>query len=303
MPFPTLIFLNHKITNITNTIKLGRKEGGVDLTHKKLSCNMEKASASASKKKLSKRKKRASITVEAVFCIQLFFYAAVCLIWMLEIRAVQSAVKCGMQQAGKEAAEKLFEIPIIVPAELEADIVNSIGVDRLDRSTVSGGGSGIDCNGSYINPVSKIIELKVKYKVRLPFPVFAVPPIECQESMRIKAWTGYEKQGFSGGSDRTIVYVTDTGVVYHRDYHCTYLEPSLRMVSGESLEALRSADGSRYQACERCMRGMQGGGSVYITTYGDRYHSTLSCSSLKRRIYAVPIADVKGKGACSKCGR
>ncbi len=302
MPFPTFIFLNHKITNFTNIIKLARKEGGVDLTHKKLSCNMEKASASASKKGQDKREKKASVTVEAVFCIPLFFYAAVCLIWMLEIRAVQSAVKCGMQEAGKEAAAELSEIPIIVPAELEADIVNSIGQDRLERSTVSGGSSGIDCNGSYINPANGIMELRAEYKVRLPFPVFAVPPIECKESMRIKAWTGYEKQGFSEAGDRTIVYVTETGVVYHRDYHCTYLEPSLRMVSGESLEALRNADGGRYHACERCMRGMQEGGCVYITTYGDRYHSTLSCSSLKRKIYAVPIADVKGKGACSKCG-
>lgn len=298
MPFPTFIFLNHKITNNTNVTKFIRREGGVDLTHKKLSCNMEKASVSASGKK-----KRASITVEAVFCIPLFFYAAVCLIWMLEIRAVQSAVKCGLQEAGKKAAAELFEIPIIVPAELEADIINAIGKERLARSMISGGGSGIECKGSYVNPMSGIMELRVQYKVRLPFPIFAIPLISCQESMRIKAWTGYEKQGFSGGNDRTVVYVTETGVVYHKDYHCTYLEPSLRIVSGESLEALRNAGGGKYHACERCMGGAQSVGSVYITTYGERYHSTLSCSGLKRKIYAVPITEIKGKGACSKCGR
>ena len=99
------------------------------------------------------------------------------------------------------------------------------------------------------------------------------------------------------------MYVPETGVVYHKDYHCTYLEPSLRIVSGESLEALRNAGGGKYHACERCMGGAQSVGSVYITTYGERYHSTLSCSGLKRKIYAVPITEIKGKGACSKCGR
>ncbi|MCQ2507536.1 MAG: pilus assembly protein, partial [Dorea sp.] len=42
---------------------------------------------------------------------------------------------------------------------------------------------------------------------------------------------------------------------------------------------------------------------VYVTDYGDRYHSSLSCSGLKRTVYSVPKSEAIGKGACSKCAK
>lgn len=296
MPFPIFIYLNHKITNnkITNcqsVINTCRKEGRIYLIREIISCNVEKASVSA------------SVTVEAVFCIPLFFYAAVCLIWMLEIRAIQSAVKCGLQEAGKKMAVELYEMPVLIPAKLEADIINSIGSSRLERSLVAGGSGGIHCEKSYVIPGSGVMELKVNYQIKLPFPIFAIPALKYQESMRIKGWTGYSRQGFAETEDRTIVYITETGVVYHKDYHCTYLEPSVHMVPAGNLQALRNENGGKYHACELCAAKAAGSGGVYITDYGNRYHSTLGCSGLKRKIYAVPIADAKGKGACSKCGK
>jgi len=117
--------------------------------------------------------------------------------------------------------------------------------------------------------------------------------------MKIKTWTGYEKSGFGTSEDET-VYVTATGMVYHRDYHCTYLDLSIHMVSKEELEGLRNDSGGKYYPCEHCGGGW---GGVYITDSGDRYHGSLSCSALKRTVYAVPLSEAAGKGACSKCGQ
>ena len=97
------------------------------------------------------------------------------------------------------------------------------------------------------------------------------------------------------------VYVTETGLVYHRDYHCTHLELSIHMVLQSEIESLRNEGGGKYHPCQHCMKGA--GGGVYITDTGDRYHSSLSCSGLKRTIYAVPLSEVAGKGACSRCGK
>lgn len=90
--------------------------------------------------------------------------------------------------------------------------------------------------------------------------------------------------------------------MYHKDYHCKYLDLSIHMVSAAELETLRNESGGKYYPCERCGQKPQGWG-VYITNTGNRYHTSISCSGLKRKIYAVPISETTGKEACSKCGR
>lgn len=51
------------------------------------------------------------------------------------------------------------------------------------------------------------------------------------------------------------------------------------------------------------MGGKEDAVGLYITETGNKYHSSLDCSGLKRHIDAVPITEVGGMGACSKCTR
>ena len=138
--------------------------------------------------------------------------------------------------------------------------------------------------------------------MRIPVPGFSIAPISYKETMRIKAWTGYEAGGF-GEEDDQIVYVTDTGVVYHKDAHCTHLDLSIHAAASSELNSLRNESGGKYHACEKCVHGSSMGGNVYITNQGDRYHNSLTCSGLKRTVYTARISEVPGKRACSKCGR
>ncbi len=241
---------------------------------------------------------KGSVTVEAAMAVPIFFFAVICLFYLMEITAVQTAVRCGLQYAGKEAAQEGYIKKAISPAEIESDVVNAIGAGRLERSIVVGGSGGIDCSGSKMSARTGIAELQAVYHVRVPVPMFGIPPITYKEHMRVKTWSGYERGGLA--EDNETVYITETGVVYHKDYHCTYLDLSIRMVPASQIETLRNKSGGKYHACERCKNG---GGGVYITNYGDRYHSSLSCSGLKRTVYAVPLSEAVGKGACSKCGR
>lgn len=251
-----------------------------------------RASVSASKK--------GSITVEAAMAVPIFFLAVVSLLYLMEIMAIQTSIRSGLQYAGKQAAKDAAVVTVIMPSHIESDVIHAVGPERLERSIVVGGSGGISCNRSRMSAKTGIGELVVTYKVRLPIPMFRIQPIEYQEKMRIKAWTGYEKTGFEMNDDTT-VYITETGLVYHKDYLCTHLDLSIRMVAASELNSLRNVGGGKYYPCEHCMR--NGGGSVYITDTGDRYHGSLSCSGLKRTIYAVPLSEVIGKGACSRCGR
>ena len=49
-------------------------------------------------------------------------------------------------------------------------------------------------------------------------------------------------------------------------------------------------------------KGALGQSMVYITDYGDRWHSSLSCSGLKRSIYMIRKTKATDKRMCKKCG-
>lgn len=243
---------------------------------------------------------KGSITVEASMAVPLFFFAILCLFYLMEIMSIQTAVRSGLQSAGKILAEQGYDQKMLLSSKVESDVVSAIGADRLQRSIVEGGSGGVDCSGSNISARTGIAQLKAVYKIRVPVPFFVVPPITYEETMKVKTWCGYEKSGMESPDSET-VYITETGVVYHRDYHCTHLQLSIHMVQTSQLDELRNESGGKYHPCEHC--GSINSGSVYITDHGDRYHSSLSCSGLKRTIYAVPLSEAVGKGECSKCGR
>lgn len=244
--------------------------------------------------------RKGSITVEAALAVPVFFMAIISLFYLMEISVIRTNIRAGLQSAGKQVMQEACVLTAIVPSRLERDIVGEIGAERLDRSMIVDGSAGLHCEDSYLSLVNGIGRLTVRYRVRVPIPVFGISPVSYEESVRIKAWTGYEKEFFGAGGEDT-VYITETGIVYHRDYHCTHLELSIRMVPGADVETLRNQSGGKYYPCEHCGYGTAGG--VYITNNGDRFHCSLSCSGLKRTIYAVPISEAAGKGACSRCGR
>ena len=243
---------------------------------------------------------KGSMTVEAAMTVPLFFLAVVSLLYLLEGMAIQTAIRSGLQYAGKKAAEDSAFASVLSPTSIENDVIHAIGAERLERSIVVGGSTGIECGRSKMSMQTGIGDIEAVYHIRIPVPVFRVPSIERKEKMRIKAWNGYEKAGFGTEQEET-VYVTETGIVYHKDYHCTHLELSIRMISRSEVGKIRNQSGGMYHSCEYCGKKMKD--AVYITETGNRYHSSLSCSGLKRTVYAVPLSEVVGKGVCSRCGQ
>lgn len=241
-----------------------------------------------------------SMTVEAAMAVPIFFLAVLCMLYLIEMMAVQTAVRSGLQYAGKRMAQECSVQPFMQVKKIETDVVDGIGADRLERSIVKDGSGGIDCSRSQMSAKTGIANLRAEYQIYVPVPMFSLPVIRCAVEMKVKAWTGYEKEGF-GESKGDTVYITDTGIVYHRDYHCAYLDLTIRSISGGELEHLRNKSGEKYHSCEHCHPELAG--TVFITDYGNRYHGSVLCSGLKRTVYAVPVSEAAGKGACSKCGK
>ena len=242
-----------------------------------------------------------SMTVEAALTIPLFLFAILCLVYLLEIHAIQTTVRMAAHTAAKEVAQQMAVVPELETYLFRNNLIRVAGADRLDRSIIVGGSSGIQCWRTQLQATDQL-EVCVEYQVKVPFPFFQIPTVSCQETFRVKCWTGYQK----GGSDSLeeggnhIVYVTENGSVYHTDYECTHLQLSVQFVPADSVAGLRNESGGKYHTCDRCISvALQGG--YYITDYGDKYHGSINCSGLKRTVYAVEKESVEGKGGCSKC--
>ena len=244
--------------------------------------------------------RRASVTVESALTIPIFFLAIVSMLYMMEVMSIRTNIKSALDCAAGPIRSEAYTGLMFGSSKLEKDIVSAIGEERLNRSIVVGGSEGIECTSSILSSISGVHRLKVKYQVKLPFPVFRSRPVSMEESILVKGWVGYSGRGFS--SQSKTVYVTENGSVYHLDYHCTYLHPTIQAVQYKKVPELRNESGAKYYPCEHCMK-HEAGGMVFITNHGTRYHSSLTCSDMKRTIYSIPIEEAVGKGVCSKCGK
>ena len=115
-------------------------------------------------------------------------------------------------------------------------------------------------------------------------------------------WIGYDLTGEAavGQEEEEMVFITAHGSVYHISRNCVYLNPTVESVPVSQAVSLKNISGKTYTACQSC------GGKglwVYITEDGERYHSSIGCSGLKRTVDCVTkkYAEKMGRHGCSKC--
>jgi len=243
---------------------------------------------------------KGSITVEAAIVIPMFFLAILCLACVLEMMSMRLLMRTALCNAGRDISQQAYSVPMTTGYGVKERIVNDVGEERIEHSLIKGGVSGISCNRTTYDEATAIFDLVLSYQMQVPFPIPALPAVRCEEELRVKGWTGYTKKETGEDADTT-VYVTKTGTVYHKDMFCKYLVSSVRTITWEELEEKRNLSGGKYYACEVCGKTADNTGRIYITDYGDRYHVSIGCNSLKRVVYAVPYKEVSEREGCSKC--
>lgn len=209
--------------------------------------------------------RKASLAVETALVLPLFFLGMVALISFMDIYKLQTEHLLSLCAKTKEAG-------------MYAYVLDGKGPEKITLPDVY----------SY-TPVGGVISL---------------PKVWMYNTVTVHPWTGAGEDPFPQKEEQSerMVYVTESGRVYHGDPGCRYLNTSLNQVPGSAVQSMRNSSGERYSACEICSRGQGPAGSVYITGSGNRYHNLESCSGLKRTVKLVKESDIHGMKACSSCG-
>lgn len=262
----------------------------------------------------------ASMTLEASIALPLFIFFFVNIIAAIDIIRVQSEMEATLHQVGSEISLLAYDLregeTVVSPEGEDLRLVSTGAInayayyqikkelgDKLDNSPVVDEISVTNMLSSKVMAGDDIIDIVIDYRVHPIISLIGFRSFLVESRYYGHAWTGYD---LSHGRDceenaEEMVYVTEYGSVYHRDIGCRYLNPSLQSVPFEQVGKLRNNDRSKYYPCQDCGQGVTGG-NVFITDYGERYHTRVNCPGIKRKIYTIPISEVGGKAPCSGCG-
>ncbi len=262
----------------------------------------------------------ASMTLEAAIVLPVFIFFFVNIMSAIEVIRIQSELEAALHQTGSDLMQIGYDLNAgesVLGVEDEnilklakgsalglyfASEVKKRLSGSISKNVVNGGIDGLSFASSSVMRKDDIIDIVVDYKVHPIFSLAGFTSFPVESRFYGRAFTGYDKDhGLSGGeSDEQLVYVTAHGTVYHSTSKCRYLNPSISSVRYEGLSGMRNEDGSKYYPCEYCGK-KSGGGNVFITPYGEKYHTKVDCPGLKRTIYTIPISEVGGRGPCSGC--
>ncbi len=261
---------------------------------------------------------QASMTVEASLLLPLFLLLFMNLLSAIEVYRIHSSVAASLWERGREEMVGVYlreqaAEAVMAPGESGGEklqmllgsfagqlrIINNLNTYPVWEKIVAGGKAGFGVSEKIEEDGT--VRIDCGYRVH---PLFAslTPVTKMLENHYCgHAWVGYIYSGQENEQGECYVYITETGTVYHKNRGCSYLNPSIRQVQAREIESLRNNGGAAYYACLLC--GSSGpGGVYYITDYGTCYHTSISCSGLKRTIYEVKLSEAGGRGACSKCG-
>lgn len=260
--------------------------------------------------------KAGSLTLEAAFIIPLFLLAMMSVLSFVQVLLIQMRLMTPIENAAREMAQYVYlqeksigeEVFDSLPGQLVSGgisiatarkkIVDAVGEQWLEDSGIVDGKAGLSFLFSKIPDEENVVDVVVHYRVQLKGCFVDIPAIPITQRCCVRGWVGKEPN--KEETSAQMVYITDSGTVYHKSLGCRHLQLSIQQVYLEDVASLRNLSGGKYYPCESCKN--PAGLVVYITDTGNRYHSTLSCKGIKRGIRKVTIKEAATRTACKRCG-
>ena len=280
-----------------------------------------------------RRRYPGSLTVEASLAVPLFLYAVYTFWIFFSILTLQLHIQSAADQIAGQLAQQSYLVAawqhgtedgkdrsqlegmsdgislsgILKDAAWKtyaaSELKKKVGEDFLNQTYVISGAGGLSVMKSTWDLYGDL-DLRIDYKIAFPILLGFRAKIPLTQHSLHRSWTGCQSNASGGGEEggaEALVYVTETGTVFHRDINCYHLNLKIREVSASSVGGERNQNGGKYYPCERCAMAVAPVGRVFIAKSGDRYHTTRECSGLKRTVRSVPESQA-GLRPCSNCG-
>lgn len=245
-------------------------------------------------------KANGSYTLEAMIVLPVFLTLMLMFLFYFRVLMVQQEVGNSLLKTARELSVAAYEYENAGASMPSAKLyyMKHSKKDAMTKRYVQGGIYGVRLNSSKLT--GKEIHLEAKYDIIFPISLLGKRKIPSSQKVICRKWTGASQSDLESEED-PFVYITPTGVAYHKKADCTYLKPSIRSVQGASIPQLRNYDGGKYYACKRCTKGGKPSGLLYVSNYGSRYHKNPDCTEIKRMIWVVKRSKVGDRHACKKC--
>ncbi len=181
------------------------------------------------------------------------------------------------------------------------EVISYVGKEYLEESPLTYGMDGLQFWESNIVSQNDDVELIVTYNVSPFNELIGFKPFRMANRYYCHIWKGYRIPGTADNEEEgEVVYVAESGVVYHQDRNCTHLLLSVHQVTFQEALRGRNMQGSRYSECEKCSQGRLQE-QVYITNEGYRYHCDKNCPGLKRTVFTIIKKDAGKYKPCKRC--
>lgn len=277
--------------------------------------------------RICSKKLRASLTLEASAVVPLFLLFSIAFMSFLTLMYLQINLQINMEETARSMGKKAYILHQISSGNTQGDEFNgeeaslmTAGINPAtikiwllsngkirkiaERSRITGGADGLYTFNSSYDETDGILDIVVHYDYVIPWLPQSFGKLRLAQRIKSHVWIGkslVENGGKGSEESGETVYITPTGTVYHNSKSCSYLELSIHTANTGVISSQRNANGSRYERCSSCTSAGYSG-TVYITNYGTNWHSSLSCSGLKRTVTEVNINEISGMRECSKCG-
>ena len=251
----------------------------------------------------------AGMTVEAAVVLPLFLFFLLNLSCAIELIRLHGNLQLALWETGSRLAVYGHALEDNSVASLfsyfyvRQQMVEYVGEDYLDSSPLAGGAKGLVPWESEIFSSGDEIDIIVTYQVSPWSSLAGFASFRMANRYFAHIWNGYDISDTERELEllADVVYMTETGEVYHENRNCTHLVLSIQETTRTEAERRKNQWGKGYTPCEKC-EPEEEDQILYITDEGERYHSDRNCSGLKRTVFAVLRSQVSGYRVCSRCG-